>query len=300
MWLFYAVLSTTLWALTNPTDAALRRHFIKNDFDLAWFLTFFRLPVALILLVIFRNSIAWDVNTALMLLAGFLWTLPIAFYYRAVEFEEVSRVVIFMQLLPVFTLIIAGIFIGERLEWYQFFAFFLILFGGIFAAIRKIEGVWHFSKAFGLLVLAALCWAASDVMFKAFEIGFLSFWSAFSVYFLGSSLFSLVLLFSPKRVSRVFSNFKNLPSRGWMLLVFANTAGISGSLFFAYALTLGKASLTTVIVGIQPLLAFVFAYLLGRIFPEIPRESVDRKSITFKLFSLFLVVLGLIYLSFGG
>ena len=78
------------------------------------------------------------------------------FFYKALEFEETSRVILIMQFLPVFILILAAILIGERLNMYQLIAFVLILAGSVLAAVKKMESGWRFSKAFVLVVLATL------------------------------------------------------------------------------------------------------------------------------------------------
>ncbi|MEK7086039.1 MAG: hypothetical protein AAB953_03430, partial [Patescibacteria group bacterium] len=104
MWLFFSILSPVLWALSSINDTALRRHFIKNDFVLTLSFAFARLPIALILLALFGQGLVFGWHVVAIFIAGVLWTLPFVLFYKALEFEETSRVILIMQFLPVFIL----------------------------------------------------------------------------------------------------------------------------------------------------------------------------------------------------
>ena len=69
---------------------------------------------------------------------------------------------------------------------------------------------------------------------------------------------------------------------------------------FGYALTLGKASLTTVILGVQPLFVFLLGVVLGPIIPSFHLEDTSRKALAFKGISFALVIGGLILLQSGS
>ncbi|MEK7672903.1 MAG: DMT family transporter [Patescibacteria group bacterium] len=298
MWLLFSILSPLLWAVANPLDAGLRRNFFKNDFVLTWLSALAKLPLAIALLIPFIGDISLNWEFFEMFLIGMFWTIPFVFYYKSMEFEEASRIILIMQFLPVFVLIIANLFIGETLTMHQFLAFLLILSAGILASFRKIEGKWSFSKAFWFMVTAVLLWATADVLFKYAEEGFEAFWPAFGVYTLGSSLPPLFLLLIPKYKKMINSHLKNVSLKGWSLLAVSVLAGTAGSFSFSYALTLGKASLTAVLVGIQPLLVFIFSFIFSRIFKEIPAESAKTTDLILKLVSIVLAVAGLIYLNY--
>jgi len=72
--------------------------------------------------------------------------------------------------------------------------------------------------------------------------------------------------------------------------------GVGGSVSFAYALTLGSVSLSSVIIGIQPLFVFIFGHIFSRIFSAIPREPLDAFGLLSKACALVFVLVGLWYL----
>lgn len=295
MWLFFAILAPIFWGFGNPIDAALRRTSMKDDVVMTAVFAVTRLPFALVLLFLFGGGIVFGWPFFWIFFSGVIWMLGFVFYYRAMQLEEVSRVVLILQFQPIFILLIAAVMIRESLTFSQFAAFLLILCGSILAAMKKKGSKWHFSKAFWLMLLADVMWCFADVIFKKFVVYFPNFWSAFSVDLLGSSLLGAFLFFLPTH-RKIYKAFQ-LNVRSWSLVVTSAIFGTLGSLVFAYALTLGKASLTTVIIGIQPLFALIFSLSLHHFLKEIPGESLAKTDLLIKFASFVLIIGGLIALS---
>ncbi|MBI4235572.1 EamA family transporter [Candidatus Peregrinibacteria bacterium] len=295
-WLLFTILTPLLWGMTHPIDAGLRRSFIKNEESLTWFFAFFHLPLAILAFFVFDIELIFNLNVALIILAGTFWTLPAYFYFKSVKFESASTVALLLQMIPLCTLVIAYFFIDESLSGIQLAAFFVILFGGILAAMKIKKNALHFSKAFWFMLIGCIMWAISNVSFKYFEPDFINFTSAFVYYFFGSSLPALLLLLHPKKLKSTAKSFRKLPASAWSLLLLSRSASLGGSLSLSYAVTLGKASLTTVMMGIQPFFALLFGFLFSIFFKFIPRESLDMKNWAFKILALLIVIFGLILL----
>lgn len=295
-WLLFTILTPFLWGMTHPIDSGLRRNFIKHEEALTWFFAFFHLPLAILAFFFFQVELVFNLNTSLLILAGMFWTLPSYFYFKSVKFESASTIALLLQMIPLCTLIIAYLFIDELLTNSQLAAFFIILFGGILAAMKIKKNALHFSKAFWFMLIGCIMWAISNVGFKYFEPGFDNFVSAFAYYFFGSSLPALLLLLHPKKFKSTVRRFRKLPAKIWGFLLLSRSASLGGSLSLTYALTLGKASLTTVMMGVQPFFALLFGYLFSIFFKFIPRESLDTKNWAFKILALVIIIVGLIFL----
>lgn len=295
-WLIFAILAPLLWGMTHPLDAGLRRNFIKKEEDLAWFFAFFHLPLAILVFLVFDVDFVFNLNSLLILIAGMFWTIPSYFYFKSIQFESASTVALLSQMIPLCTLLIAYLFINESLSNVQLVAFVVILFGGILAAVRIKKNVFHMSKAFWFMLVASMMWAMSNVSFKHFEPGFENFVSAFAYYFLGSGLPALFLLLHPKKIKTVVVGFKKLPVNAWGVLLLSRSASLGGTLALTYALTLGKASLTSVITGLQPLFALLFGFIFSAWFKFVPRESMTLKNMGTKVPSLIIILIGLILL----
>ncbi len=293
-WLLFAILAPILWGMTHSIDAGIRRNFIKKEGELTWFFAFFHLPLAILAFFIFDVELIFNLNTLFMVLAGMLWTLPSYFYFKSLKFESASRVALLLQMVPICTLFIAYLFIGESLSSMQLIAFSLILLGGVIAAVKIKGNTFHFSKAFWFMLLGSMMWAISDVGFKYFETEFSGFVQAFVYYFFGSGIPALFLLLHPKKLKATAKSFKKLPANVWGMLLFGRAASLGGSLSLTYALTLGKASLTAVMMGVQPLFALLFGYIWSIFFKFIPRESMNTKKMIIKGLALVVIITGLI------
>lgn len=292
-WIFFALLSPLLWAISNVLDSAARRHYVKNDYALTWFLAATRIPLIIIFFIIFGFETPSLEAVLMMLTVGVLWILPFALYYKALEFEEPSRVVLLLQLNPLWILLIAFLLIGERLNSLQSVAFILLLAGGTLASFKHSEGKWRFSRAWIYIVIATFFWAIADVVFKKYVTEFSGFWPAFSWQTLGSFIPAALIVLFHKGREMTLHHFKNLPARGWKLLAVDQLIGISGSAAFAYALTLGHTSLTAVFIGIQPLLVMIFTRILRPFLHEIYPEELHKSALLTKGISLVFIVLGL-------
>jgi drug/metabolite transporter (DMT)-like permease len=298
-WLFFALSGPILWALGNVLDGTLRRNFIKNDMALTWLSAMGRLPFVILLFAMTGLNLPPLPIVLMMLVVGFFWTLPMFFYYKAMEKEaDTSRVSLLIQLVPIFTLPTAYLVIHERLTAFQGLAFILLIIAGALAGIKRLMGVWHISKAFFLITLSCFLWAVSDVFFKKLAPAFPNYLSAFTIYFLGGFLVSSIILFIPKGRKNIFKSITGLPAKAWIMVFASLMAGIIGGLSFNYALTIGKASLTSVLMGIQPLMVIILGLVLRLFIKDISKEDLSLNALIFKGLSFLFLIGGLIFLQF--
>jgi drug/metabolite transporter (DMT)-like permease len=228
-----------------------------------------------------------------MIICGMLWILPFLFYFKALETEDTSRVSVFLQMVPAFTLLNAFFILDEKLTLSQGLSFGLLLLAGLLASLKTMSGKWRPGVAFAWLTLSCLLWSLSDVLFKKFEPAFATFNSAFATYLLGSSLVALLLLIHPKMRKGSLVSLCRLPGRAWAIIGVDVTVGVVGTILFNYALTLGKASLTAAMMGVQPLAAFLIGIGLAPLMREISREDVSKRALLLKLGAFVLMVAGL-------
>ena len=130
-WLLFALLTPVLWGFANVMDSAIRRNYVKNDFAMSWFLGITRIPFIIAFFAMDRFSLPSAPLAIGMLIAGVFWLAPFSFYYKALEFEETSRVVLLIQMIPVFVLLLGFFVIGERLTALQAAAFVFLLLGNL-------------------------------------------------------------------------------------------------------------------------------------------------------------------------
>ncbi len=297
-WLFFALLGPLCWAAGNVFDSALRRNYIHSDHAMMWLLGLSHLP--LVLGIVAVKGFTMPPLGALwwMLCIGCMWVGGFFSYFKAMEYEDPSHVALFMQSTPLFTLLIAVIFLHERLGITHGGGFLLILIGGFLASIRPSAEKWHLSKALPLMVATSLTWAFSDVFYKYLSPEFSTFWDAFLVFSFGGFIFVLLTpLFRSKNAPPLTHYLRDLPRRAWIFLIISMCTNTLGSLAFAYALTLGKASLAAVIIGVQPLFTFSYGLILGQFLPDISPEDTRTRTLLLKGFAFATIVGGLSLLS---
>lgn len=292
-WIAFSVIAPLCWGFGNVLDAALRKKFIQSDTALTWFLAVTRLPLIIIFLAIYGVEIPSIPTAFWIIIGGILWMCPFVWYYMAIKFEEPSRVILLNQMVNIATFVAAFFMINERLNGAEFAAFAALLAGGILAAFKRISGRWHFSRAFWLIMLASIFWSLSDVIFKKYAVEFSGFAPAFSLYLLGSFLPALFALPLKKQRTGLFAHFKTLSPHGWRLLILNQIISLIGTAAFAYALTLGKASLTTVILGTQPLFAILWGFVLAKFIREVEPEDFRAENLILKAGSFALIIAGL-------
>ncbi|QQR83696.1 DMT family transporter [Candidatus Peregrinibacteria bacterium] len=289
----FALLGPFLWGFTNVIDTVIRRQFILNDVALVWLVSVARLFLIGAFLLMSGFDYPGLAAFLLMLLSGAIWLLPLILYFKSLEFEEPTRVALMSQMTPLFTLMIAFLFLKETLNATQLIAFIFLMTASALASLKRLQKQWHFSKAIPMILIATFMWAVSDVLFKHIVFHFTSFYSAMAVFLLGGFLAVNALLFIRSTRRLVFKSLANLSLYVWVLIFLTMLAGALGSVAFGYALTLGKASLTAVLLGIQPLVAFSLGFLLKPFVKEIQLEHADRFALLLKGLSFILVMLGL-------
>src|SRR3989344_5712481 len=130
LWVFLALMSTFIWALANIIDKVLRTKFLKSSLALtaAFGIISFIFSFILFLFIGVPLLPFWHGFSAFM--SGIVLTIGLIFYLKALAIEEASRVIPLWHLSPIFTLILAVVFLNEVLTPMRYAAFASILFGG--------------------------------------------------------------------------------------------------------------------------------------------------------------------------
>ncbi|MBI2580482.1 EamA family transporter, partial [Candidatus Woesearchaeota archaeon] len=165
-WVFFAIAGTFLWAWGNIFDKVLRTKHLKDSIALTASFGIFGLAFGAVLFAFIGVPSIPLPNMVAAFLGGVLITYALIPYFRALSLEEASRVIPMWHFAPVFTLILAVIFLGEILKPLSYAAFALILLGGFLISVRRVREVFHLSPAVAFMLLASLFFAASDVLLK--------------------------------------------------------------------------------------------------------------------------------------
>lgn len=293
-WIFLVLASHFSWAVENVYTKIVLGSKVKNPYVfliLIMLLSLVTLPFVSIqyIFVPTISSIGW------LLLASVLYTFGSLPYIKAMEIEEVTRINILWNTIPIFNLIIAWFLIGDKISIQEFVAMFFLIGGAVLASLKNEQSSFKLSKAFWLMILACIFYAAYAVVIR-FLSRELAFYSIFFWVTLFNALMILVCLFY-RSVRQDLLVTLELSSKK-SFLVFLGIVIISniGTLFNQWALSLKSGALVYSFEGFQVLFVFFLALLAAKIFPGFIAESLDKKNLIIKFLSFLIIMVGLVLL----
>ena len=147
MWVLLSILAALCWAISATIDKFIFAKWIKQSFIPMILLGFFGLIISVIITVYHGLSSLSYFNIFLAIVAGIVYILSNGFFLKALQVEEVSRIVPLAYLSSLIVLFYAVIFLGEVLTIYKYIGIFLLVLGAILISIKDFSKI-RFSKAF--------------------------------------------------------------------------------------------------------------------------------------------------------
>ena len=293
-WIYFVLVAYSIWSITSLIDKiVISRGYIKNP--LVYIVLNGLMNIFLIFLLPF---VGFDIlsfsDFLIALLFGIMFSVAVAVYYKAVQYEEISRIIILNQIQPIFVLFLAFVFLGDILTPNHLIGFLCLLGAGIIVSYRKEK--FSMSKAFYLMLISNFLFAIAIVSSKhVFSVT--SFWSAF-LWLRLTSFSALFALFLPSIRRQFVNTFKNMRTKIKSLLFFKMLIDFSGFIFLGYAVMNGPISLVNALSSsIQPLIVFLLALAISFYFPKLIKEEINKTAILVKIIALVLVMVGIWFIA---
>lgn len=305
-WIIFSLAATLLWSICNLIDKAILERYVPERTTAIAFGIYPVIVSAFVFTVaLFLNPHALDirVSSALILMAaGGLELIALICYFRALQHEDTSTVVPFLQAIPVFSFVLGFLFLGETLTLIQFATGVCIILGGVVLSIETAHGA---SRRFRvplimLMLTSAFCYALFDTFFK---LGALQedFWTGVVWQHLGL-VFTGVVIFSVSRVHR--ERAFNLLHKGGVSIFLLNVVNeiiyAGGMMLGNFALLLAPIALVGLVNVYHPAFVFVLGLVLALVAPRILNEEVTRKGLIFKMFALLLILVASVILALNS
>lgn len=295
-WVYFVFIASGIWAFTSLIDKfVISKGHIKNP------LVYIVLNGLMNLLLVFLLPFAWFeplkfTDFMIVLLSGAAYAAAVAVYYKAVQHDDISKIIILNQLTPIFVLALSFLFLGEMLAKNDFIGFLLLLAAGIMVSYKKTESSLKLSRAFYYMLLSAFLGAIGLAAAKhVFSIT--GFWSAF-LWLRLAAFSALFVLLIPAIRGQFAETFKNMKPRIRGLLGLKIAVDFSAFIFLSYAILNGPISLVSVLVSsLLPLFVFLLVLLTSAYLPKIIKEEIDSKAVLTKLSAIALVIAGIVFIS---
>jgi uncharacterized membrane protein len=296
-WFILALVSTLLISLVNFGDKFLVESQVPNPLALLIFLSSVNGIFALIFWLL-SGTMALPLKDAFLItLAGSAPAFAGYFYFQAISRTEASRIVVLAQLGPVFTLVLSMFFLGEQLSNEQLLGFTLIISAAIAATLKDkkpdnttlSEPVWG---VLALMVVTHLIYASAIILSDSIISGLVmdgqnvnwqvllsvSAYSSFG-YFLGGML---LLAFVPPVRRAFMSRLQQTPPKAVLALSSIEVIFVIRMFIFYLALSLGSATLVSVVGSLNIFFAIFFGWILTLWKPQIFKEDIRPSTLLLK------------------
>lgn len=293
-YIIYALIAYLLFAITGIFDKFLLSKVIAKPVVYAFYVGLLS-SIVLVLAPLGLKVLAIK-DLLIALLAGVFFTYALLFFYSAIQQTSISRVLpIEGGFVPLFTLVISYLVVGERLDQNELWAFGFLVCGSVLISFKKIEGRWQ-SRALKDALIAALFFAASLSIMKYvyLQTNFISglIWTR-----LGLTAGALSFLLSPTARTSIFSAPKDTQKKNKGLFFVNLITGSSGGLLQSYAISIGSVAIVSAMQGIQFAFLLILTIALSLYFPKVLKEDITGKILAQKIAAVVLIAGGLILLS---
>ncbi len=208
------------------------------------------------------------------ILTGVFLIYSYGFYAKALEQGDTSALVILFKLIPVVTLILAFIFLGQTLSSHELLGFFIVLVGATIVSFEKSRGV--FIKGFGMILIAIFMWSVMT-LFIDYGLTKMSFWDYFLLDTLGSALAGLTLFVIPAMRRQIIDGLKTATMGKYVWFSGNNLLDFFGQMSVKKALAIApSAGLVMVVTQVQSFYAIVIGIVLTLLIPKIIKEDISR------------------------
>ncbi|MBI2541428.1 DMT family transporter [Candidatus Woesearchaeota archaeon] len=290
-WIYFVLMAYAVWSATSIIDKiVISKGYIQNP--LVYIVLNGFMNVFMLFLLPFAGLEALRPADFLIVMAyGIFFSAGIAFYYKAVEYEEISKIIVLNQLTPIFTLGISFLFLGESLTRSHLAGFLMWIMAGLIVSYKPSGKAFRLSRAVSLMIISTFLIAVALVASKhVFSVT--SFWSAFLWLRLASFSAVFVLLLPSVRNDFV-KTFKSAGNNAKKLLLFKMAIDFSAFILLGYAITKGPISLVTALSNaVWPVFVFIIALGFSIFLPGIIKEDISKKSLFAKSAAVILILIG--------
>ncbi len=277
----------------NVIDKALFAEYIDHARTMQFLSGLFAPIVVLPLLLVEQITVYAAVPFLLTIISGVLFFGGGYLQMKATKMGEVSEMTLLLKTIPIFTLILAALFLGERLTIGEYFGLLLIVAGSVLVTLEPRQGLPRIAPTLPNLitVCAAFLFATTFVLTK-YLLNFASFINVFFWQQAGIFLAApVMLIFLPVR--RELKTFIKRPiDKGFPLFLFGTIIYAAANLINTLALRDAPASLVTAIISSDAFFVILLVAFLQKLGLDHFEEKMTRSALVLKIAAVILFIIG--------
>lgn len=298
MGILFSILSPALYSINNFIDKYLVSKQKINPIIFTVYSGLFGILVSIIIFIFTRFYVADLKSILIIITSGFFTLVYLLPYYKALSTDETSRVVPLFQITPVFVLILSFLFLGEKLFLKQYIGSFLIIIAGFLISLEKVDKkLFSLRPAFWLMMLSSFISALSQVSYK-FGVTNIPYWHTLPYEGIGIAIGVFVLLIFPNNMSSFKKTVLKFKINIYSSMVINESIAVLARYLGFFAISLIAVSLVSVLSSLQSVFVLLYGILLTKLFPKIIKESLSKKTLGVKIFSIAIMFVGLFLIFF--
>ena len=280
------IVAAFLWAITNHIDKFLVNGIDESASSIETLLMFSTLVAGLVFspiwLIICNFNVSLSMSSLIVVfLASFIFLMATYVYFKALDTNDTTIIVIMFQMIPVFSFILALIFFDEMLTFNQIIGSIIIIVAAIIISIDFNNKESKFNlKALILMTLSSLLYSVYYILFdfaiRHDNYNAVAFWYQIGFLIMG------IVLFCIKRFRNNFINAIKNNGKKYFSLNALNE-------LLALGLALANAS-----TGLQCMFVFILGILGTKFLPKYFNEDLNKKTIIQKTICIILSIIGLV------
>lgn len=294
-WLYFALLSTILFGIVNIFDKFIlsKINSLKLSPQYAVIIMFSHFFFASLMITFNPLEYVFP-HSILGISIGFLWFASIVFYSLGLYKGDVSNVIPFLFLTPLFIVFLAFIFLGESLLTFQYIGVILMIIGAITVSYKKIPGRLPIAP-FVKYVLPSIIIGAILSVTDKFILTAINYWSLYFYASFGGLSTALITLTLFPKFRNGFIQVLNILKSKFIVIAINQTIAFLAFITFFIAISIQFVSIVSAISALQPFFVFVYIILLSNFFPRILKEHYTKSTIMLKIISVTAIFVGSLF-----
>lgn len=295
-WIPLAILAPFVWAISNFVDKYTIDRYTKGSYDFVFLSALCTWPFFFGLLF-FVGVPDLTLYSLLPIMAGMMLTYSYGFYSKALEHGDTSTLVALFNLIPVVTLALAALFLGQQLNLQESAAFVIILFGSFIISLERWERRPQFIKGLGLILISIFLWASLSVI-SDYAVEKMPFWDFMLLDTFGSAIAGFGLfLFKPMR-EEIWHGFQTGSLAKYSAFISNVALDFIGQISLKRAFSLSSSvALVNLVTQTQSFFAISIGLVLTILFPRIIQEDISGPLLAKKLFGAGIMFIGVALLA---
>ncbi len=302
-----AAVAATLYAATNHIDKYLISKAVKNA-DYRALILFSTIIAGAIMSIVYtfvtNFQFAFDIPSILILLLNSaLYAIALGLYFKALNRDDTTIIVIMFQLIPVFILLISPLILGEQtIKPLQLVGGAIITFAAIFLTYEPARKKFNKNRLITLALMAivsldyALWFILSRYVNQNHDFNQTVLWSNITLFIVGVLIYIFLKSFRKSFNKMIKTNGITIISLNLVNEAFNSFGGIVSNLAGMMA---PVALVSFVSQGVQPFSVMVLGILITKLFPKIGKEKITKSELIKRVITIIICIVGLGFIEFG-